>query len=157
MIKDNVEYGYEQLHEWASPLKRRQSQIEASSDTYVEHLVKIIIYGESYPETINHWTAEFMAPLKDSVRVSLKSTGKPPEPYQLNKWLLKSVETKEDLTGMINYVINPWKYSRTPREIDSEDVLLKIKQFTSYVTELAYEGKISKDLVDNYVQDILLR
>lgn len=91
-----------QLYEMSQPQSEVRTTVRRLSEPIIEHILKIILYGNDTSTTVHHWCAEICSWLDQCVKQKIKRNKKDSTPteQELYKWLLDWYQTSDDIDGL---------------------------------------------------------
>lgn len=142
----------QRLCEWAYPIKDVRKRFIDLSENIIEHIVKIILYGEQYPTTVNHWCAELFANLTQCMKRQIKRKGQPyATATEISTWLLTGFDTADSMKGL-RYSLSA-QYEN-PKEITNDKLYEQIKQFILTVSEPLARLELTKQDIYAYFKEL---
>lgn len=147
-LKLATEDNIQKLYEFAYPIKNVRQRFYDLSENIIEHVVKIILYKQQYPTTINHWASEILANLAHCMQKQIKRKGNPyPTAKEIYDWLLIGFDNPDTMTGLRYSLQTQYE---NPIDIDNEQLYKQVCDFIKYVSVPLSQFKLTKDMIIEY-------
>ena len=151
-------YSCDRLYEFSSPLGAIRKHVKSLSPKVIQHILKIIYYGDSCPESLSHWITEINTFLHDAVSSTIKGSNRYPSQQQLYSWLAISMENIDDFVGQYRVVqAKGYDYTGAIADIHTEDAYAWTQEFLHEVVTALVAKSLSRTRLEQYVSKILLR
>lgn len=151
-ILDNIqlftETNINKLYEFAYPIKEVRQRFYDLSENIIEHTVKIILYKQEYPDTVNHWVCELHANLSQCMKRQIKRKNNPyATPQEIQQWLLIGYDKPSTMKGL-RYSLSS-NYSN-PIQITDENLYEQVTQFIKFISDPLSKLNLTKQDIIEY-------
>lgn len=139
------------LYEMSTPLGKVKDNAHNLSKPIFKHLIKCVLYGREYQDTLKHWCSEITNWLSDCM-IKIKGREKYPSADELIKWLLDYYQNASDIEYMRYYIENDYLEQGWAKTKLSDEVVynLCVKILTEACT-LLINKRLNKDVLQQTV------